>query len=129
MNQAAKIKKVTRPILKRHGIAMAYLFGSHARGSAGAMSDIDIAVLTQDGVRFDRIENQLFHNLAIELKTDNIDLVNIRTASPLLAHRAVIRGAAILPHDRHREALLKTSIIHRYEDHRHFYDIKQRAVM
>lgn len=121
------LKRKVSPILKRRGIYMAYLFGSHARGTAGPLSDIDIAVLTKDGVSFDRIEVDLFNDLTRALKTDTIDLVNIATASPLLAHRAVLTGIPLLRHNRHREAVLTTRILHRYEDHRHFFAVKEKA--
>ena len=38
------IKRVVIPIAKTYGIKRAYLFGSHARGSATADSDIDILI-------------------------------------------------------------------------------------
>ncbi|RLC56366.1 MAG: hypothetical protein DRI80_16390, partial [Chloroflexota bacterium] len=32
-------------LLARHGVVLAYLFGSQAEGTAGPLSDVDIAVL------------------------------------------------------------------------------------
>lgn len=95
---------------------MAFLFGSHARGTAGKLSDIDIAVLYRGKIDEEKAENKLFHDLAIALKTDNIDLVNIKEATPLLAHRAIIRGTALTKHSRHREAQLKVAVLREYED-------------
>lgn len=120
-------KKTIASILKRHNIAQAYLFGSHGRGTAGPLSDIDIAVLARAGVDFERIESGLFQDLALALRTDKIDLVNIETASPLLAHRSVLLGVPLLKHDRHQEAVLKTRTLQRFEDHRYFYEVKQKA--
>jgi len=34
-----------RPLLRRHGAKAAWLFGSHARGTADAWSDIDVIVV------------------------------------------------------------------------------------
>ena len=108
---------------------MAYVFGSEARGTAGPMSDIDIAVLTKPSVNFEHIETRLFNDLATALKTDNLDLIDIRTASPLLAHRSVLGGVPLLFHDPHREAILKMNVLRTYEDHRYLFAIKERAFL
>ena len=41
---ATEVKKKTEPILKKYGVKRAQVFGSVARGSAGAGSDVDILV-------------------------------------------------------------------------------------
>ena len=43
-NEIQKVKKIIVPILKRHKITSAALFGSFARGEAKAESDIDILI-------------------------------------------------------------------------------------
>ena len=76
-------------------------------------------------VDVDKAESKLFAELSQSLHTDNIDLVNIATASPLLAHRAVLRGIPLLNHLPHDTAVLKTKILHAYEDTRHLREIKE----
>jgi predicted nucleotidyltransferase len=73
-----------------------YLFGSEARGTAGARSDIDIAVLlahdppsTFAGLCLD-LESTLARRLARE-----VDLVVLNRAPPDLVHR-VLRDARLL---------------------------------
>ncbi len=39
-----EVKQKTAPILKQHGVAYAAVFGSVARGEAGAESDVDLLV-------------------------------------------------------------------------------------
>lgn len=39
-----QIAKVASPILKRHGVEFAGVFGSYARGEAGDESDVDLLV-------------------------------------------------------------------------------------
>lgn len=113
--------------LQHYPIAQAYLFGSHARGTAGALSDIDIAVVYQASTNKDEIESNLFAELSQQFKTDAIDIIDIETASPLLAHRSVLRGTRLLDHVPHEEAVLKTKILHAYEDTRHLRAIKEQA--
>lgn len=112
-------------ILSHQPVRQAYLFGSHARHTAGPLSDIDIAVLYEPQLDEDKAESVLFAALSQALHTDNIDIINIATASPLLAHRAVLRGKPLLDHAPHDMAMLKTKILHAYEDTRHLRDIKQ----
>ena len=39
-----EIRRKARPILKKHGVKRAFLFGSYARGEANAEIDIDIKI-------------------------------------------------------------------------------------
>lgn len=121
-----KLEKITT-IIQQHPVRQAYLFGSQAHGMAGPLSDIDIAVLYTPEVDPDQAESKLFAALSQSLHTDNIDLINIATASPLLAHRAVLRGQLLFNQSAHDTAMLKTKILHAYEDTRHLRGIKQAA--
>ena len=118
-----------KDILSHQPVRQAYLFGSHAHDAAGPLSDIDIAVLYEPLIDEDKAESGLFAVLSQALHTDNIDIINIATASPLLAHRAVLRGKPLLDHAPHDMAMLKTKILHAYEDTRHLRDIKQVAFL
>ena len=82
------------------GIAV-YRFGSTAHGNAFRSSDVDIAVLPYSplapSLRFDAQEQ-----LALLLGCD-VDLVDLRAASPVLAVQVVGRGTVIydgIPVDR-----------------------------
>jgi predicted nucleotidyltransferase len=44
--------KAAEPALRSHGVAALYLFGSFARGSAGANSDVDVFIDPDRGSRF-----------------------------------------------------------------------------
>ena len=122
--ETVDIKKL-QEILSHHPVSQAYLFGSHARGTAGPLSDIDIAVLYEPGVDVEKSESAVFADLSKALQTDNIDIINIDTASPLLAQRAVLCGLPIIEQSPHKSAILKTKILHAYEDTRHLREIKQ----
>ena len=41
----AQIKKIVKPIFKKYGVEMAYVFGSYARGDYNEDSDIDIIIV------------------------------------------------------------------------------------
>ncbi|RJO62806.1 MAG: hypothetical protein C4542_02205 [Dehalococcoidia bacterium] len=46
-----KIKEIAVPILRRHGVARASIFGSHAKGRENEISDVDVLIEYAPGVR------------------------------------------------------------------------------
>ncbi len=83
------------------GVAAAYLFGSTARGTAGADSDVDVAVLfetdppqTLEGLHFD-----LAHQLE-DVVGQTVDLVVLNHAPVDLAHRVLRDGVVVCDRDR-----------------------------
>lgn len=64
-DQIADIKEKTVPILKRHNVIEAYVFGSTARGDNRPDSDVDILA------RFDTIGN-LFEFVGVKLDLEDI---------------------------------------------------------
>lgn len=111
-------KKVTQ-LLGQHDVAVAYLFGSQARGTAGRTSDTDIALLfkTEPSLQQQlRREGLLLQELHKILGTE-IDLINLQVASsPLLKHRAVLKGKLLYCADTKRKQELEKSVFHEYED-------------
>jgi predicted nucleotidyltransferase len=75
-------------LLERHGVELAYLFGSMARPDAGVAHDVDIAVLP--GMATDVWALRIA--VGEHLGTDRFDLVNLATASPVVRFE-VIRAA------------------------------------
>jgi len=82
----------------RSEIALAYLFGSRAQGKAHPASDTDIAVLLDEK---NDIRNTLDYRLGLlqdvknALQTENIDLVILNNATPLLRSQVVRYGKVL----------------------------------
>jgi predicted nucleotidyltransferase len=93
-----EVKEQLEQIFKRQKVVFAYLFGSQATGTAGSLSDIDIAVYFDDEVaaneRFD-FRMKVLGELTDLYKTDQVDLVVLNDAPPLLAHRILKEGLLI----------------------------------
>ena len=69
----------------KYSIDLFVLFGSQATGQANRKSDIDIAYHAQKNLTLEQ-ESQLVVDLARVFKNENIDLVNITFAPPLLRY-------------------------------------------
>ncbi|MGE5346431.1 MAG: type VII toxin-antitoxin system MntA family adenylyltransferase antitoxin [Acidithiobacillales bacterium] len=83
----------------RPEVLAAFLFGSVSRGTAGRLSDLDIAVLLEARAahqhRTDAYKAQLLVELMSSLRTNKLDLVVLNEAPSLLAHR-VLRDGLLL---------------------------------
>lgn len=88
--------------LDRDGIAAAYLFGSQATGKAGRLSDVDVAVLfdsvLDERARFE-LQLRLQREAARAVRHDSVDIVALNAASPLLRHRTIRDGKALVVRD------------------------------
>jgi predicted nucleotidyltransferase len=84
--------------LDREGVIAAILIGSQARGNPGPLSDVDVGIWHEPGLDpAGRLHLQLeLARVASEaLRTDEVDIVMLNRAPPLLRHRAV-RDAKLL---------------------------------
>jgi predicted nucleotidyltransferase len=87
-----------RDVFVRHGVVLAYLFGSHAEGSARPGSDLDLAVLLAPGTpreQFFDTRLSLINAVMDVLHTSQVDLVLLNEATPLLMHQVVKFGQVI----------------------------------
>jgi predicted nucleotidyltransferase len=77
------------PLFRRSDVHLVVLFGSLAAGTANAKSDVDLGILA-DG-SFEELLLEVVRLLGIE----NVDLVDLRRASPLLAMAVATKGRVL----------------------------------
>lgn len=84
-------------------IASAYLFGSAAKGKAGPMSDVDIALLYKEnapeGRELIHAEDYLSYRIAKTLGVKEVDLVNLREQGLVFQHNVIRSGKLIYDAD------------------------------
>jgi hypothetical protein len=98
---AAALERLSRA-LDREGVVAAMLIGSQARGTAGPLSDVDIAVWHDPALDpSGRLHLQLeLARVASEaLRTDEVDIVMLNRAPPLLRHRAIRDAKRLVDRD------------------------------
>lgn len=96
-------RRLTDALASREDVAAAWLFGSRARGTATASSDVDVAVLLTEAPEdpLDRYRFDLANDLAATCGAA-VDLVVVNDASADLVHRVLRDGVLLVDRDRSR---------------------------
>ncbi|MBI5213412.1 MAG: nucleotidyltransferase domain-containing protein [Nitrospirae bacterium] len=86
-----------------HYIAAAYLFGSHATGKKGPMSDVDIALLLKEplpkGRELIHEEDYLSCRIADALQVKEVDLIDLNRQGLIFVHNVLKTGKLIYDAD------------------------------
>lgn len=84
---------------KENKILVAYLFGSHAKGNQTAESDIDIAVLLSATPKKTLEYHLHLMNELSKVLGNEVDLIILNTAPPMLKHQTIKHGKVIYCRD------------------------------
>ncbi|MCD5416185.1 nucleotidyltransferase domain-containing protein [Candidatus Bipolaricaulota bacterium] len=124
MLSAEEIRSKLEPYSAGQGeILPAYLFGSAAQGRMNRLSDIDIALLV-DEEKFKELDigrpygykAAMIAGLMGLLRMNEIDLVLLHQASPLLANEVISEGSLLFCRDEDVRIAFEVSVKHRYID-------------
>lgn len=93
-----------------------WLFGSQAQGRPTPLSDVDLAYLPREGLSIpeqEALDARLYRRLSRLFGSDEITLVDLTTAPPVLAFRVLSQGRNLYcrhrqPLDRWKEAVLQS---------------------
>lgn len=92
---------------EKHGVILAYLYGSQVTGNASPLSDVDIAVLFSRGVskgeRFTRLLT-LMADLAYVFQRDDVKVLDLLEGTPLLNNNIRLHGRVVYCVDEHAQA-------------------------
>lgn len=94
-------RKKLGKICRRHNILALYLFGSHASGLADRISDVDLGVVFPRGTNLSntmKLYSDLFLDFSGIFGTEDLDIVFLQKAGPILADNA-IRGKLLYSSD------------------------------
>lgn len=112
-----------RELLERSPeVRLAYVFGSVAEGTETSSSDLDLGVLFASDVRADELDD--LHSRLDRNAGRSVDLVDLRSAPPLLAHEIISRGKLLVCRDDEERVDLVTWILSRYLDTAHLRRIQ-----
>jgi hypothetical protein len=113
-------------------VCLAVLYGSHARGQAGPLSDVDLAVLLEgacDPARYFEIRLDLIGRLMQALNTNEVDVVILNQA-PLALQYRVARDGIVL-YARHHDHMIEfvSQTVSRYLDFKPVLERHERAIL
>ncbi len=104
------IRRRLSPIFDRPEVGLIVLFGSHAKGTARADSDVDLAVLVDGDVA--ELEAEIMHRLG----SGRVDVVDVRRTTPLLAMAIARYGIALHESEAGAFASFASLALRRYND-------------
>jgi predicted nucleotidyltransferase len=117
---------------ERREVTLAYLYGSQARGDAGPLSDVDVAVLfgpdVPESERFNRVLH-LIGELGSVFHRDDVYVVDLAGASPLLRHRVYYDGRLLYCTDETVRVRFETTALRDYVDTEPLRRIKRRYIL
>ncbi len=120
---------------KRDEVLLAYLFGSVAEDKQNKLSDLDIAVLVE-GDKLGKLDEQPFGyqvsamtDLISLLKTNDVDLVILNYATPLLSHEVIKYGEVIFCRDEEMRIQFEVRTLQQYIDTKPLRDIQHEYLV
>ena len=113
-------------------LVLAYLFGSHARGRAGPLSDVDVAVLLtgrpNDDYCFDR-RLEIMGGLMDILPAEDVDVAILNQAPLALRYRVVRDGVLLFCRDRQAMIEFRVRTVCEYLDFKPVIEQHERAIL
>lgn len=121
-----EIKNILREYFQKHPeIEISYIFGSVAQGRTSALSDIDIAIITDSQQISEKTyrygyKAEILADLIKLLKTNNMDLVILNEANTLIKHQVLYFGRLIYSKNERKRIEFQTDTINKYNDFKQF---------
>ncbi|MCC6030953.1 MAG: DUF86 domain-containing protein [Desulfurococcales archaeon] len=95
MRRVEEITKLLREIFSKYQeVKLVYLYGSYAKGSQGPLSDIDIAVMTDDPSIILDVSAEIAHILKIS--EEKISIIDMRLLDPMMILKIISEGVEII---------------------------------
>jgi hypothetical protein len=114
------VEELRRFLVARSEILEAYLFGSRARADAQAHSDVDVAVYVDPPRVADSALGyaaDLTADVAGLLRRNDVDVVLLNRAAPLLYHRVLRNGLRLFARDARATTTREGRALSRYCDY------------
>ena len=110
-----RLVKVLPDRCRRLPVVLLYLHGTHARGTQSALSDLDLAVLLEpQAARNRRIHADVSLALEETCERDDVDMVILNTAGPIIADRVIRQGRLVYARDDKERITFEASVIKKW---------------
>lgn len=108
------VERIVALLEERFGLAALFVFGSEAAGTPHRRSDLDLAALFRR--RPDALALLDAQTALEEIAGTDVDLVDLGTASPILARQVLRHGCCVFGPDAPELADFEATLPGRYED-------------
>ncbi len=129
MLDATQITALQQYFKTQEKIIAVYLYGSFARGTNNALSDIDLAVMLRS---IDATTSQFHLNVIGEinqiLQTDAIDVQILSPQSPPVLTLSMLKGQLIYCSNPIIRVSIESQILSRYQDYQPFLNVQLEAM-
>lgn len=114
-------------IAEKYRLSLVLLFGSQASGKTHKQSDIDIAVLSEKELSL-REMGELTLVFVQALKTNDIDLVDLKTAPPLLLKQVAANAVLLYESKPLVFSTFRVYALKRYMEARPLFKLREEAL-
>lgn len=133
MQLAHKLSNDSRvkELFRKQNICLAYLFGSQAHDRTTALSDVDIAVLFSSTISpktYSDRQVELITQFMSILSRNDIDVVVLNAAPPLLCYKAIEVGQIILCSSEKERVHFEVSALRDYLDTKNLREVQNRIL-
>jgi uncharacterized protein len=119
-----------RALCARYPVCLVYLYGSQVRGTAHALSDVDVGFLLEPIERkaYREVWSDLYHEVGQCCPDHEIDLVVLNLVGPLLCNKVIREGRLVYQKDDNARVDFENRILASYFDFRYFADRYDQAL-
>lgn len=111
-----EITKIKKYLQKHKNVIFAYIFGSMAKKTERADSDIDLAVFLEGKKGFLKLKMQIYDDIINDLEVSNIDLVLLNEENLPLSYRVLRDGTLIVDKNPHKRHIYESLALRKYFD-------------
>ena len=118
------VEKLKKFLKRQDFVRIAYIFGSAAKGTAGPLSDVDLAFYLDERLSKKQMSDKLMfliNKISDILNTDNFDVVIMNDTDLLFSFNIVKHGKVLDSKDEHFRVMFETDVMSRFLD-RDYYD-------
>lgn len=119
-------------VFKNYPVEFVYLFGSYNKDNTSRLSDIDIAAYFQNQIIVSsqyQIRSKLMVSLEPVFKTENIDIIILNNAYPLIKHRIIKEGNLIYSVNEKARINFEVNSIMCYLDYKPYIEMHTKDIL
>ena len=117
-----------KAIAKNYNINLMILFGSYLTESFTQDSDIDIAIQAENISLINQNKLEILNKIAATFNYQEIDLVLLNHADPLLKFQIAKKGRLIYQKESHMFNTFKVQAMNEHHDAKKFYDLDEKLI-